>query len=112
MKHNIKKNFWFNEKEAATLKMKAEMCCLTEAGLIRMLVMGFKPKEAPPREFYTRVNEINMIGVNLKQLVAKANTLGFTDVDRLKEVINRIDELAFELKRQYVQPERDDEFWQ
>lgn len=112
MARNIIKRFRVNTDENDILRKKADMCCLTESQLIRMLVLGFRPKEAPPKEFYTKVNEINMIGVNLKQLVAKANTLGFTDVDRLKEVINRIDELAFELKRQYTQPERDDEFWQ
>ena len=112
MKRTIKKNFWFNAKEEATLKKKAEMCCLTEAALIRMLVMGFKPKEAPPREFYTKLNELNMIGVNLKQLVAKANTLGFTDIDRLTKVIERIDHLTYEIKSHYTKPERDDKFWQ
>ncbi len=112
MLHNIKKNFWFSKKEDDMLKKKADLCCLSEAALVRMLVMSFKPKEAPPKEFYTKINELNMVGVNLKQLIAKANTLGFTDIDRLNKVVARIDELTYDIKCCYTKPEKDVEFWQ
>ena len=112
MARTIIKRFRVDKTENEVIKTKADMCCLTESELIQMLVMGFIPREAPPQAFYTKMNELNMVGVNLKQLIAKANTLGFTDIDRLNKVVARIDELTYDIKCCYTKPEKDVEFWQ
>lgn len=102
MKRNIYKSFMVNEKENEMLKRKAEKCNLSEAATIRMLVLGFIPGEAPPEEFYEKMDELNHEGIKLKRLVARANTFGFTDNDELNKVIARIDELTMEIKRKFT----------
>ena len=53
--------------------------CLSEAGLIRLLIRGYEPKEKPDDRFYDVMRELSSIGNNINQLAAKANTLGFID---------------------------------
>lgn len=102
MKRNIYKSFMVNEKENEMLKWKAEKCNLSEAATIRMLVLGFIPGEAPPEEFYEKMDELNREGIKLKRLVARANTFGFTENDELNKVIARIDELTMEIKQRFT----------
>lgn len=47
MKRTIKKQFWLNREEAKDLADKAKRTCLTEAGLLRLLINGAKLKEQP-----------------------------------------------------------------
>ena len=46
-KRNIQKIVRFNRKEAQDLAAKAKKACLSEAGLIRLLIRGYEPKEKP-----------------------------------------------------------------
>ena len=43
-KRNIQKIVRFNRKEAQDLAAKAKKACLSEAGLIRLLIRGYEPK--------------------------------------------------------------------
>ena len=51
-KRNIQKIVRFNRKEAQDLAAKAKKACLSEAGLIRLLIRGYEPKEKPDDRFY------------------------------------------------------------
>ena len=44
MKHTIKKQFWLNQNEAESLKRKAMMESMTEAALVRYLILDYEPK--------------------------------------------------------------------
>ena len=46
-KRNIQKIVRLNRKEAQELAAKAKKACLSEAGLIRLLIRGYEPKEKP-----------------------------------------------------------------
>ena len=83
-KRNIQKIVRFNRKEAQDLAAKAKKACLSEAGLIRLLIRGYEPKEKPDDRFYDVMRELSSIGNNVNQLAAKANTLGFIDAPMLK----------------------------
>lgn len=74
-KRNIQKIVRFNRKEAQDLAAKAKKACLSEAGLIRLLIRGYEPKEKPDDRFYDVMRELSSIGNNINQLAAKANTL-------------------------------------
>ena len=50
-KRNIQKIVRFNRKEAQDLAAKAKKACLSEAGLIRLLIRGYEPKEKPDDRF-------------------------------------------------------------
>lgn len=83
-KRNIQKIVRFNREEAQDLAAKAKKACLSEAGLIRLLIRGYEPKEKPDDRFYDVMRELSSIGNNINQLAAKANTLGFIDAPMLK----------------------------
>ena len=48
----IKKQFWLSEEQAADLVEKARITRLKEVTLIRLLLDGYRPKEAPGMTFY------------------------------------------------------------
>jgi hypothetical protein len=102
MKREVYKTFRVNEEEDKIIREKAERCNLSQAALIRMLALGFIPGEAPPEEFYEKMDELNREGVKLERLVAKANAMGFTDCEELKKVFERIDELTMEIKQRFT----------
>ena len=54
MKREISKRIELSKGEAKVLHMKAKQCGLNETDLIRELIMGLQPTEAPPRQFYER----------------------------------------------------------
>ena len=51
MKRTIKKQVWLNRTEARELQKKAKKACLSEAGLVRMLISGYEPRQQPDESF-------------------------------------------------------------
>lgn len=64
-------------EELRICRKKAKRACLSEGGLIRLLLKGYEPREKPDERFYDVMRELSAIGNNINQLAAKANTLGF-----------------------------------
>lgn len=112
MKRTIKKQFWFSREEAQTLQRKAKKACLSEAGLIRLLLKGYEPKEKPDERFYEVMREMSAIGNNLNQLAAKANTLGFIDAPLLEKESARWNKFQLEVERQFLKPDLSRLKWQ
>lgn len=104
MKRTIKKQIWINADEDKLLKEKAEKACLTEAAMIRMLIRGYAPKEKPDLEFYKAMNRITVIGNNLNQLVARANSIGFTDTSAVKHEIESLKNFRVEMEKRFLEP--------
>jgi len=48
----IKKQFWLTEEQAEDLRRKAGQAHVSEVMLIRMLLDGYHPPEAPGIEFF------------------------------------------------------------
>ena len=78
-KRSIEKHILMTKAEAQDLQKKAKKACLSEAGLIRLLLRGYEPREKPDDRFYDVMRELSAIGNNINQLTVKANTLGFVD---------------------------------
>ena len=51
-KRNIEKHILMNKAEAQDLQKKAKRACLSEGGLIRLLLKGYEPREKPDERFY------------------------------------------------------------
>ena len=51
-KRNIEKHILMNKAEAQDLQKKAKRACLSEGGLIRLLLRGYEPREKPDERFY------------------------------------------------------------
>ena len=111
-KRNIDKHIWFSKDEAQELQKKAKKACLSEAGLIRLLIKGYEPKEKPDDRFYDVMRELSAIGNNINQLAAKANTLGFVDAPMLKKEAEKWNKFQAEVERHYLRPDKSGMKWQ
>ena len=112
MKSNIEKHILMNKAEAQDLQKKAKKACLSEAGLIRLLIKGYEPKERPDERFYDVMRQLSSIGNNINQLAAQANTLGFVDAPKLKKEAERWHKFQADVERQFLRPEKCDMKWQ
>ena len=101
-KRNIQKIVRLNRDEAQDLQKKAKKACLSEAGLIRLLLKGYEPREKPDERFYDVMRELSAIGNNINQLARKANA-GFAsrdEVTRALRMLDRVYELMYQLSQQ------------
>ena len=111
-KRNVDKHIWFSRAEAQELQRKAKKACLSEAGLIRLLIKGYEPKEKPDERFYDVMRELSAIGNNINQLAAKANTLGFIDAPMLKNEAEKWNKFQADVERHFLRPDKSNLKWQ
>ena len=111
-KRNIQKIVRFNRKEAQDLAAKAKKACLSEAGLIRLLLRGYEPREKPDERFYDVMRELTSIGNNINQLAAQANSLSFVDAQKLQKEAERWHKFQADVERQFLRPEKSEIKWQ
>ena len=52
-KRNVDKHIWFDRQEAQDLQKKAKKACLTEAALIRLLILAMSREKNRTRDFMT-----------------------------------------------------------
>lgn len=69
MKREISKRIELSKGEAKVLQMKAKQCGLNETDLIRELIMGLQPSEAPPRQFYEKMEIMSQLGEAIQQFL-------------------------------------------
>lgn len=111
-KRNIQKIVRFSRDEAQDLQKKAKKACLSEAGLIRLLLRGYEPREKPDERFYDVMRELSSIGNNINQHAVKANTLGFVDAPQLKKEAERWHKFQADIERTYLRPDKSEMKWQ
>ena len=111
-KRNIQKIVRFSRDEAQDLQKKAKKACLSEAGLIRLLLRGYEPREKPDERFYDVMRELSSIGNNINQLAVKANALGFVDAPQLKKEAKRWHKFQADIERTYLRPDKSEMKWQ
>lgn len=111
-KRNIQKIVRFSRDEAQDLQKKAKKACLSEAGLIRLLLRGYEPREKPDERFYDVMRELSSIGNNINQLAVKANTLGFVDAPQLKKEAECWHKFQADIERTYLRPDKSEMKWQ
>lgn len=111
-KRNIQKIVRFSRDEAQDLQKKAKKACLSEAGLIRLLLRGYEPREKPDERFYEVMRELSSIGNNINQLAVKANALGFVDAPQLKKEAERWHKFQADIERTYLRPDKSEMKWQ
>ena len=112
MKRNIQKIVRFSRDKAQDLQKKAKKACLNEAGLIRLLLRGYEPREKPDERFYDVMRELSSIGNNINQLAVKANALGFVDAPQLKKEAERWHKFQADIERTYLRPDKSEMKWQ
>lgn len=99
-----------NSEEEKYLEELAERTCLSKSALVRLLILGYKPKEKPDDDFYSLLREMYAIGNNLNQLVAKAHSLGFAEKEKIDNVLRKHNKLIVDIEEKYLKPERSEDY--
>ena len=111
-KRNIQKIVRFNKSEAQELQRKAKKACMSEGGLMRLLVKGYEPREKPDEKFYDVMRELSSFGNNIYQLSLKADALGSEDAVMWKREAERWHRFQADVERVYLRPEKSEMKWQ
>lgn len=104
----IKKQIWLNDEEYYILKTRSEAVGMNASNYIRKLLVGYKPKEKPPEEFYVAIKNIRAIGNNINQIARMANARGVVDMLRFNKEVDKLDQLIIDIKNKYIRPEKDE----
>lgn len=105
-KRTIQKHFVFSEFEDKYLKALSVKTGRKECDIVRELVMGFKPLEAPGQDFYDAINEIRKIGVNINQIAHMANATGMVDEEGFKSEAEKLDALILDIRKIVLEPQK------
>lgn len=105
---DIKQQLWLNEKEKAKLKSNAKKVGLNESAYLRSLIMGYKPKEQPSDKFYEDMKQLRGISININQIARKANSLGIVDAPFYRKTYQKLNEFMQQIKRKYIDIEKED----
>lgn len=99
-----KKQFWLSDQQAADLAEKAKKACMTEAGLVRMLLQNYIPPEKPGPEFFQDMNRVSEFAVRLQEL--SRMTSDEKSGDLLADEAAAWRRFRLEMERKYLMPER------
>lgn len=100
MKRVHRREFVMNDEEARDLTEKAKCACMTESGLIRMLIAGYQPPPHPDKEFFDDMNRLLESSDRLADAARYAGgSDGNTDVVREADALRR---LRLEIERKYL----------
>lgn len=105
-KRTVQKHFVFSEYEAKKLKALSVNTGRKECDVVRELVMGFRPLEAPGDDFYNAINEIRKIGVNINQIAHMANSTGMVDEAGFRKEAEKLDALILDIRRIVLEPQK------
>ena len=94
-----------SEVEHRRITRRAKSCGLTKSAYVRQLIVGYKPKETPPADYFAMTRELKEIGNNLNQLSFVANATGLIDeaayyenVIHLRDSLRRIEKAVLGVK--------------
>lgn len=103
----IKKQLWLNREEDKILKNKAKKVGMSEATLVRNLIMGYEPREKPDDRFYDVMKQLHSMSNSLNQIAKKAHSLGFVDAPYYQKEADKWSQFILKVKREYLIPKSD-----
>ena len=104
----VKKQIWLSDDEDYILKTKSQAVGMNASDYIRHLIIGYKPKEKPPEEFYNNFKEIRRIGKNINQIARLASASNKVYMLYFQKQIDMLDNFIIEIKNNYLRPEKDE----
>ena len=87
-KRNIEIHFFLNEEENNQLNKLVKETNISKSNLLRCLICGFTPVEAPPADYPKLIKELRAVGNNLNQLVRLARTTGYINTPELTKILD------------------------
>lgn len=100
------KQIWLSDEEFMIMNKNAEISGMNVSDYMRYLILGYKPKEKPPKEFYDSIKEIRRIGKNINQIARLASASNKIDQINYYKQINMLNNIVIEMKRKYLKPEK------
>ena len=110
-KRNIEKHILMNKAEAQDLQKKAKRACLSEGGLIRLLLKGYEPRERPDDRFFQAINSLNEMIHTAQKLLERSYQLGVVDKDTVEREIKRWVYFISNIESEFLRPEKSPIKW-
>ncbi len=92
---------YLNEKEFNRFNELAQMTKLGKSNLVRYLLLGYEPAEAPPVDYYKLIHEMRCIGNTLNQLAMTVHTHRFINPKDLQYHCNELDRIEDEMHENF-----------
>ncbi len=91
----------FNEEEYNQLSKLCEQTNLSKAAIIRLLIMGYSPPEAPHIDTRKLIIQLRMIGNNINQLLHLVRLNGIFNPNELQKHLNELERVEDEIHAAY-----------
>ena len=91
----------FNEKEYENLCNLCEKTNLKKGRLIRLLLEGYVPPQAPPVDYKKLIREVRAVGNNINQILFYVNTNGILNVPDLNTELVKLREVEKFIREHY-----------
>lgn len=101
-------NVYLSDQENDKLRSLAEATGYSMSGVLRAMLDGYRLKEHPTDELLEFNRQLLVIGTNLNQIAAKANSLGLLDAPYYRQQAEALSKLRLQLYERFLLPERDE----
>ena len=105
-KRDIPFLFRLNKEEADAFRERVKRSGISQEAYVRQAIVGKKPRDAPPPDYYSMMRELHKIGNNLNQIAQKAHTLNVIDVQRYDSDMRKFDEAVRLITEAVILPEQ------
>ena len=105
-RNGIKKQFWLPRELVEKLSDYSKRTKLPETTIIKLLLKGYHPREAPGEEFYESMSKIWEKTDGLRRVAWKYRNAD--DKSLLMEKADAIDDLTNEIEERFLIPEKID----
>lgn len=95
-------HFRMTPSEAKRLDTNVKKTGLNRSEYLRAIVEGKQIHEKPDNAFYDCMDQLRRIGVNLNQIAAKANVLGFVDQPQYEKEAAHLRQFMMTVKEKYL----------
>lgn len=91
-------------EEMAHLNRLVTASKLSREAYLRKLIAGVVPREAPPPDFFSMMQQLHYIGNNLNQIAVKAHALGAIDAKHYDKGVHMFDEAVQKILSAVLNP--------
>jgi hypothetical protein len=104
-KRNVHIQFWLSETEAKDFQRRVRRSGLSRESYLRQIIKCLRPKETPPPDYHTMMNELRRIGASLSQLTAAHSNYDWDATDRLVDALDELEETIRTITEKTLKPE-------
>ena len=97
----IRLEVYFNEREHENLCRLCKETTLKRGRLIRLLLEGYVPPQAPPVDYKKLIREVRAVGNNINQILFYVNTNGILNVPDLNVELKKLREVEKFIREHY-----------